>query len=930
MMKTVMTVGRGLGLALVALCLTVGLIACDRLLSADRRIERAAVEFAAGQYVAAMNDAKTALEAEPDHVEGRVLLARISLRLGDAESARKELDRALLAGADPALLRDLHYDIFLQQGHYQDALLAAAVDEEVDPLRRLLVMGTAQTALGQKEDAGRSIEEALAREPDNRDALLLQARWYWGTGRLDEAGEALDRLIERNPGFAEAWMYKGRFALGAGNAARALAAFEEALKTSSSQLGMPDQFAVHAGIVESRMALADLSGAETGLRALEAMAQNAFVTRYLRARLAYLRGDYPVAVAELQRALSRQPGNPAARLLLGTALIGQGSIEQAESELSGLVAEYPDNVEARRLLAGLYLSRNDAASARRVLANAPAVEVNDPGTDWLTGSVLLASGQTSEAIALLEQGAAANPGNVPLRLDLVRAYLVAGRRADALAALAALPEGEGGLARRKLTVLAEVAGRDAAAARQGIARLVRENSSDAGLLMVAGSFLLSIGDAVTAARTLEQAIAADPRNLNARLALAAATLQGGDLGRGEEHLRKVLELDSTSELALVGLSGVALARGDRAAARQWLERAISADPAVVEARLRLAELALADKDSARMKSMAEQALAVTKNRAQTLNRVGQLLMRASQYDEALARFSEAAELGLDDAGVNAGLALVALGRTDEARARLEAAANRRRDWAAPVAYLAALDSGQGRFDQALARVDALQKAGGAASAADEIRGAVYNVSGDHKAAVAAYERAAKAQPASSLAIKLFRARKAAGVSAPESSLTAWLDENPRDTLVRVLLAEHWQLQGDRKGAIAQYEHAVEISPDPVVLNNLAWLYYEVGDDRATGLARQAYEAAPDNAAIADTYGWILVEKSRAADGVAILEKAAKDAPRVLEIQYHYAVALARTGKRQQAAEALRSLLQATDAFPSRREAEALLRSLSQG
>ena len=117
--------------AVLAFALIAMAASCDRLLSADRRIERAAEAYAEGRYLAAMDDVKTALEAEPGHVDGRVLLARVSLRLGDADTARKELDRAIEAGADPAALRDLHYDIFVAQGRYRDALIAAAADEDL-------------------------------------------------------------------------------------------------------------------------------------------------------------------------------------------------------------------------------------------------------------------------------------------------------------------------------------------------------------------------------------------------------------------------------------------------------------------------------------------------------------------------------------------------------------------------------------------------------------------------------------------------------------------------------------------------------------------------------------------------------------------------------------------------------------------------------
>ena len=920
--------------ALLGLCVVLlsapTLSGCDRLLSAERRIERAAEAYAAGQYGAAMRDVKTALEAEPGNVAGRVLLARVSLRLGDAETARKELDRAIAAGAPEGELRDLHYDIFIAQGRFQDALIGAAVDDQLEPLRRLIIMATAQTALGQHEEAEETLDAARALDPASRELQLLQARALWARGQLSAAGTLLDAVIARDAGDAEAWLYKGRFMLGAGDAAGAYVAFAEAHKTAEARLALQEQLAVHVGLVESQMAMGDLAAAQTELRGLEAKAANAFVTRYLRARLAYTRGDYRAAVGELQRALNQQPGNGPARLLLGAALLGQGSTELAEAELARLVADQPDNIEARKLLARLYLSRNDTSAARRVLANDTAAEVSDAGVDWLTGSVMLLSGQTAEGIATLEQAVAAQPENVPLRLDLARGYLMAGRRAEALAVLEAIPMGEGGQRRGQLMVLAEVAGQPPAAARQAVARIVRDNPRDAELLVVAGSYLLSVSDTTAAIDAFERAVAAAPRSTDAILGLAAAVLQAGDGDRGERELNKAIGINPAVERAYIGLAGIALVRGDRAAARQALERAVSADPAAVDARLQLAELALADKDLARMNALAGQALEVTRARAPTLNRIGQLQMRASQYDEALARFNEAANLGSDEAEVNAALALVAMGRTDEGRARLEAAAGKRGDWAAPVAFLAALDSGELRFDRALARVAAFERAGGAALAAEEIRGDIQMASGQPAEAAASYGRAAGLQPSSGLALKRFRAERAAGNAAPQSSLTGWLETRPADAMVRVVLAEYYHMSGDRKAAIAEYEKALAAGRNPAVMNNLAWVYHEVGDERAAGLARQAHAAAPDNAEIADTYGWILVEQGRVTEGLPILQKAAQAAPAHPEIQYHYAAALAQAGRKDEAARALRVLLEAVPAFPSRREAEALLQTLARG
>ena len=73
---------------------------------------------------------------------------------------------------------------------------------------------------------------------------------------------------------------------------------------------------------------------------------------------------------------------------------------------------------------------------------------------------------------------------------------------------------------------------------------------------------------------------------------------------------------------------------------------------------------------------------------------------------------------------------------------------------------------------------------------------------------------------------------------------------------------------------------------PAALNNLAWLYYERKDPRALEIAKKAYELAPNSAPIADTYGWILVEKGEIAKGIEILSKAVQLAPDNKEIADH--------------------------------------------
>jgi hypothetical protein len=85
--------------------------------------------------------------------------------------------------------------------------------------------------------------------------------------------------------------------------------------------------------------------------------------------------------------------------------------------------------------------------------------------------------------------------------------------------------------------------------------------------------------------------------------------------------------------------------------------------------------------------------------------------------------------------------------------------------------------------------------------------------------------------------------------------------------------------------------------------------------------------APDNGAITDTLGWLLL----AADdptALPLLERAAEQAPEIPEIRYHLAAALVQHGNTGRAREILDSILRSGADFSSRGEAEALRSDLA--
>ena len=108
-----------------------------------------------------------------------------------------------------------------------------------------------------------------------------------------------------------------------------------------------------------------------------------------------------------------------------------------------------------------------------------------------------------------------------------------------------------------------------------------------------------------------------------------------------------------------------------------------------------------------------------------------------------------------------------------------------------------------------------------------------------------------------------------------------------------------------EAAAVYLERAYSLLPNsPVVLNNLAWIRYELQRPGAVAVARRAYRLAPNAPAIADTLWWILVREGETEEGIKLLYTANEAAPTIGDIAYHLAFALEKAGKRKEAVNVL--------------------------
>jgi putative PEP-CTERM system TPR-repeat lipoprotein len=124
-------------------------------------------------------------------------------------------------------------------------------------------------------------------------------------------------------------------------------------------------------------------------------------------------------------------------------------------------------------------------------------------------------------------------------------------------------------------------------------------------------------------------------------------------------------------------------------------------------------------------------------------------------------------------------------------------------------------------------------------------------------------------------------------------LENYLKEQPKSDRVKAMLAGLYINNGDNK-AITTYAEIVKTQPKNVVVNNnLAWLYLENGQiEKALFHAKTAFDLAPKNASVVDTYGKILLENGDKREALKYSAKASSlSKDKDIDIALNYVEAL---------------------------------------
>ena len=895
-----------------ALACAMALSGCDWFITGEERVARAENYLASGDDRAAVIELQNALSSDPDNVSARLMLTRVSLRIGDLQGAEKELQRAIQSQAPAEDAAVLTAEIDLAQGDYTGLL--KRIDEGSIPLdstQALTYRGLALLGSNDRAAAIEAFNAALAADATSIRARLGLAEAFAQGGELDAALAEIDKILVDHPDDSHAWLLKGRVLARLGQFKAANEAVAAARRVDGGELTAIEHRALLSVLVETELAAADVTAAREALGELSRRAGDAPMVHLLASRIAMAEQDYSTAVAEARKVVAAVPELPQGRLLLGAALLANGSLNQAEVQLSELVQQAPENIEARRLLAEANLRLRRSEVAMQVLAPSQQAASSDPQVDAMLGWANLQRGDHAVVVDLLEKATTAQPNNENLKLDLALAYISAGQQQDAIDLLDTLPPRVGDVRRERSVIAAIAKGGSYEAVQRDVERIVSTDGNDARVLNVAAAFFAQHRNFSRARDLVRKALALDPNNVGTLSNAARLEMAAGDDVAAAKVLRELLAMDPSYQAARISLARLALRKGNVKEAAAQLEESRRLDAKAVEPRLFLAALYLNERQTRQANEVLEELKVLADSSATAAVMTGRLYLKAARYDEALNLFRAAAqrEPGNPSWLLEVASAQLARGDNTGARESIHRSLHLDPNSIPANAIMIALDLKEGRKDQVLARVAQLKKTHPGSAMVSLLEGDVLLELRDALAASDAFKTSYRIAPSSAAAIRSYRAQELARKPGSTTLLADWVRRQPADVGARMILAQGLMVQGQSAAAIRHYEQVVESGgASAMVLNNLAWLYFEAKDARAESTAKKAYELSPDVAAIADTYGWILVERGHVSDGLPILERAVSAPGASAEMHYHHAVALAKSGQPDRARDSLRKLL----------------------
>lgn len=907
------------------LLLSGGLASCSRQ-SPETLVAEAAKYRQKGDEKSAIIQLKNALQQNPNDGNARYLLGVVYNETGDPLSAEKEIRRAAELGVPAAKTAPQLARALLAQNQPEKALDALSSAGNLNDANAEIVRGNIYLALGKSDQAKESFQAALKLAPDAPLALVGLAKIAYGAKDIDGAAKLVDQAVAKNPNSVEALHAKADLLRAQGKNEEALAAYDAAIKVK------PDNIQSLTNKANLDIAMHRYDDARVQVDAAKKVAPSAPLVNYTEALLDFSQGKFPQALDAIQQVTKVAPDHMPSVLLTGAIQYGLGNNEQAEQLVKRYLEANPGNDYATKLLAAVMLKNGEPKRALSVLSPALENAKQDPQLLSLAGESYMRAREFDKAEQVLAKASEMSPGSPMIRTALGMSKLAQGENAGGIAELEAASKMDANNAQPGIVlVMTQMRMRQYDKALESVNKLEKEKPNDVTIKTLKGNVLMGKGDLAQAREAFEAAHKIDPRFFPAVANLAQIDVIEKKPDAAKSRLEAFLETDKQNIQVMGVLANLAMSQGHKEEATSWLEKAANLRPNEIPPQLQLGMQYLRTGDKDKASKLAQSLVIAHPTSPEVLDFMAQSQLANNDKAGALETYRKLAGVQPNSALAQYRIATVQMAMHDEAGSvdSLKRALSLKPDYLDAQLALAAVDARKGNAAGALDIAHQIQKQQPKSPVGYALEGDVQMMQKKPAQAVQPYDQALKLSNSGMMAVKVAEALDASGRGKDaDARIADWLKAHPQDNGVRLQYATSKMAKHDYKAAIAGFEDILKQDPNNVAaLNNMALACQQAHDSRAMEYAEKALKLAPDNPAVLDTAGSILVANGDTARGLGYLQKAAAAAPNSPNIRYNLAVALAKNGDKANAKKQLEQLVANGGNFEKMEEAKALLKTM---
>ncbi|MDX5360895.1 MAG: PEP-CTERM system TPR-repeat protein PrsT [Alphaproteobacteria bacterium] len=920
---------RAATLALAALLatttLTPALAAIDE--NSVRYYQEALEEVEKGNIDAAIIQLRNALQRDADNLDARQLLGKLQLQRGDAVSAEKELSRVIekrpTDEAEALLGRAL-----LAQGRYEETIRRVTPDglDTKATIEKHAVLGEAYLAKQDFAKAEELYNRIVELDPKSVQGQYGLARVYTLSRQIQKAERQIDELLRDHPEHGPAWMVRGELAMAKEDRHMALFSFNKAIELMprdiNGYIARARAYLMNNQIKEAR---ADAN------RVIELRPNNA-LGYYLLSAAAFAEGDTTAADQAYIRVAEQLRDFPPALLLGALIKFKVGDFAQSEQLMTRYVNSEPGNMAARRALAIVRLRIDSPQSAIDLLEPIVQESPTDVASMQALASAYTRVGQYDKADAMYRRIREVGRPQDIRRAEAAQMLLCEGGELSAAAAEACSGLLRDDLGKDILLVLDFVNTGDLDRALTEAEKLLSANPDSELVMQTLAGVHIARKDTDKAREVLNTALEKNPDFTSAADLLEGLDKREGTTDRIPQRLERLIERSPENPALAVRLARNYAETGQGAKAAAFLADNLSRYDRSIQYREAMVRVNLAENNPAAARQAVAGLVSLRPDDVDVLRFALNAYILTDNLDKAIEMGRELVEVAPDDTQHPLALAQLQVRNRDFDGAlatmrKARAAAPRDSELARTEASIHLLKNDmEGALDVARSFQSVSFPDG------KEMEASLLARQGRIEDGILLLENALIEQPQSQLATALYRARRQAGRTEEAiEGLKSWLGDNPNDRGATTVLAAGLLETGSFRDAERLYQALLIEDPrNAVLLNNMAWVRGQLRRPDAIDYAERAYMLRPDSALIADTYGWLLLQRDKVKEGLNILEVAAKAAPDNVEIQAHYGIALSRAGQKEKAIEVLEAALDDGADFTERKLAEETLRRLKAG